>query len=543
MSDNIASTKSIHVDLSMTNVSYEKSVVEHYGIEKITNSAIVLGVTNGSISSSVNKLLSNCDELYHKPTLVKKANVEKLGEIFMDKDAINSKVSNLNNSISVKLYDSFDLFSLKHLGTFLNTPSLVNGSYLQEGFLSFIEDGKMVHYLLKDPFSFMNDTSLNLMNAFDKNVILKELDDISTKHGAGYKYYIPFELLRPKIDKGVSEGTCFKLSKHTLSITKGVSADPLFKQLFGDGSDIPNIELEELLRDRLVQNISLGLENEAYLKDRKNILFAMSRSNNKYHNETSENFGILNLLYMNGFDTSRLGSYIQIDAKNWINDSFRNSKVRAVLTCAPIMNVLNQALENPYNHIRTNLDKRLSSVSFNSKMQTGSPRVGDAYDCLHYDLDTCNKIINLHNIYGKFGKQLYLGAGQKLSLDELISEQTGVDAKKLLHEAIQFKKLNPNDTKLNKLYYNSELASEEMKHEMIDLYTNGAKNLEQISFDLSRKYGMNVSSSTISHHARKYYDALESKDFKNRREVREYYHPSEKSQNIAEKVDSQSVVV
>ena len=543
MPNDVNAVKPVFIDLSMNGIGYDKSISEHYGIEKITNSSVILNVSNGSISGSVNKLLSNCDELYHTPLLVTKSNVKKLEGLFTSKSDAEDKLLNLNNVVSVNLYDSFGLFSLKHLGALINAPSLVSSSYLQEGCLSFIEDGEMVHYLLKDPFSFMNDASLNLMNVSDKDLLIKELDDINTKHNAGYKNYVLLDSLLPKIDKGVSEGVCFKLPKRSLTITKGISSNPLFRYLFNNGSDTPNVELEELLRERSIQSISFGLENEAYLKDRKNILFAISRSNHKYNDaDASKNFGIINLLYLNGFDTSRLGSYIQIEAKNWVNSNFQNNRVRAVLTRVPLMLVLDQMLANPQSNIRTNLDKRLSSISFNSK-PNNALKIGDAYGCLNYDLDTCNKIIDLYNVYGKFGKQLYHGAVQKLYLNELINEQTTVDANKLLNEVILFKKLNPDDTRLNKLCYNSDLASIGMKQEMIDSYVHSPKSLEQLSIDLSRKYGLNVSASTISSHARKHYDALTSKEFKNRREVQEYYGISSKSADANNTIpQSQDVV-
>jgi hypothetical protein len=180
------------------------------------------------------------------------------------------------------------------------------------------------------------------------------------------------------------------------------------------------------------------------------------------------------------------------------------------------------------------LDKRLSAISFKSEPDATKSKVNGLYSELPQDLDTLNKVIDLENIYGRFPKQLYTGMTQKLTLDELIVEKTGITPKPLLEKIISFKILNPNDTQLNKLYYNSQLASDEMKQEMIDLYTSSVKSLEQISVDLGRKYGINVSKTTISNHARKHYDALESKHFKNRRDIQEYYKLLFESMNTTE---------
>jgi hypothetical protein len=538
---NTHANQSTSIGLSMDNIGYDKSIIDSYNIEKITNSAVVLNITNGSMRGSVETLLSNCDSLYHKPTFINKSDLEKLSEIFLETNSMDNRLLNLNNSVFVRLYNSFDMFSLKDVGLLLNAPSLVTGSYLKEGCISLIKNGEMTHYIVKDPFSFMIDISLNIMNPSDRGTLFDGLENMSAKHNSGVKYYVPYDLLLPKLRKGISEGTCLKLSKKVLPINKGVSHDPVFNYLFNNNSSDPNVELEELLLNRSVQNVSIVLENEAYIKNRKNILFALTRSSAEHADvDMTHNCGILNLLYLNSFDTSRLGSYIQIDAKSWINDTFRNSKVRAVLTRVPFTSILNQALSNPYNHIRTNLDRRLSNISFNSRKPINLPKIGDTYGCLSYDFDTCNKIIDLHNVYGRLGKQLYNGAIDKLNLYDLIGEKTGVDAGRVLTEAISFKKLNPDDTKLNKLCYNSDLAPEEMKREMVESYINSPKSLEQISVDLSRKYGLNVSSSTISSRARKHYDALTSKEFKNRREVQEYYHPSQESSQIVEELDSKS---
>jgi len=518
----------------MNNICYDPSIINQYGIEQVTDSAVVLNIVNNSISNSVSAVLSNCDRLYTKPTFVTKANLEKLSESCIDKHIINDKLSSLSSSVLVKLYDSFDLFSFKDLTAILTSPLFMGGSYMKPGCVSFIENGVVEHYLVKDPFVFMNDKILDPMNASDQNTICDKISLISAQHVLKNKYFIFDESLSKKLSKGVSEGTAIKLSKSVIPIVKGVSHDPIFNFIFNHNNSAGvSIDSEELLYSKSVSNIVLMLESASYLTNRKNIVCAASQlRNNTIDINSTKNFGILNLLYFSGFDMVASGASVKILANTWIDDSSYNNKVRAVLTRISLMHVLDQALANPYNYIRTKLDGRLSSLPLNSEILNSSPKKGDVYGCLSYDFDICNKIIGLHNIYGKFGKQLYNGATHKLSLDELISEKTGVDANKVLHEVIQFKKLTPNDTRLDKLCYNSELAPDEMKHEMIDLYANSAKNLEQISDDLGRKYGMSVSKSTISNYARKHYDSLESKHFKNRREVREQYNPLSASPNV-----------
>ena len=133
-----------------------------------------------------------------------------------------------------------------------------------------------------------------------------------------------------------------------------------------------------------------------------------------------------------------------------------------------------------------------------------------------YDYDTLNKIIDIKNKY--FRKH-------DTELNDLKTEEIGIkvtNIESIINNAMTLKVNNPSYSALNRINYDSRIASQKMKDEFITAYSSYEKTLKELSVDLEKKYGMYISSSTISRHARKH---LSSKglEFKNRREAKKYH--------------------
>ena len=69
-------------------------------------------------------------------------------------------------------------------------------------------------------------------------------------------------------------------------------------------------------------------------------------------------------------------------------------------------------------------------------------------------------------------------------------------------------------TNLKFARYDSNIAPKDMKQEMVEAYQNSEKSLKAIAIELSDKYGMNISSSTISKYSR------QELNVKNRKEAK-----------------------
>ncbi|MGV8141691.1 MAG: hypothetical protein ACP5NW_04605 [Candidatus Woesearchaeota archaeon] len=163
-----------------------------------------------------------------------------------------------------------------------------------------------------------------------------------------------------------------------------------------------------------------------------------------------------------------------------------------------------------------------SSVKKNNLMQ-------DIY-AIRKDVDTLEKIVSgsildperlsgiitLKNAY-------FWKSGQQLQ--DIIKEKTGIvvtDVNSLIREAMVLKVNNPRYHGITSIYYDSNIASSEMKEEFIHAYVSSDKTLKEISVDLEKRYGMHISASTISVHARKHFEN-KGVYLKNRREAKKRY--------------------
>jgi len=87
---------------------------------------------------------------------------------------------------------------------------------------------------------------------------------------------------------------------------------------------------------------------------------------------------------------------------------------------------------------------------------------------------------------------------------------------------MQLKVSNTKYTNINQINFDSNIASQDMKKEIINLYLYSNNSLKYLSYFLEKKYGMHIASSTLSVNARKYL-SIEKMIFKNRKEAKEYY--------------------
>jgi hypothetical protein len=129
---------------------------------------------------------------------------------------------------------------------------------------------------------------------------------------------------------------------------------------------------------------------------------------------------------------------------------------------------------------------------------------------------TLNKIIDITNRYKNSSLE---------RVQEVINEETGskIDSiESLLRDVMVKKTIDPEYATLKPMYYDSRIAPKDMRNEMVKLYTRSEMSLKEASLYLEKKYGMHISSSTLSKYSRK---TMESKGlkFSNRRETREYY--------------------
>jgi len=127
-----------------------------------------------------------------------------------------------------------------------------------------------------------------------------------------------------------------------------------------------------------------------------------------------------------------------------------------------------------------------------------------------------SQIINIKNKY--FWKN-------NMQLQDIIKKEIDVnvpDISSLIRDAMALKVNSPKYFGIARINYDSGIASQDMKEEFIHAYTSSEKTLKEVSQEFEKKYGMHISSSTISKNARKY---LRSKglEFKNRKEAKRYY--------------------
>jgi len=139
-----------------------------------------------------------------------------------------------------------------------------------------------------------------------------------------------------------------------------------------------------------------------------------------------------------------------------------------------------------------------------------------------YSLDYFNTVIDMKNKYfWKSGKQL----------TDLIYEERGIyvrDLTSTIKDAMRLKTTDPVYKDINRINYDSSIASKEMNDELVDSYIKSDKSLKEIASDFEKRYGMHVSVSTISVNARKTLSSR-GRDFRNRREAREFHKSSKSS--------------
>jgi hypothetical protein len=148
----------------------------------------------------------------------------------------------------------------------------------------------------------------------------------------------------------------------------------------------------------------------------------------------------------------------------------------------------------------------------------------DTQDALlqNYSKDQLNSIITKKNRY--FGGN-YHGLETALrDSGQYVSEMPIDFTLKVIMKA---KSENKKYQDLNTLYFDAKLATDDMKNEIMDSYMHSSLSLTQIGIDLEQKYGMHISSSTISRHARNYINSKYSGygvTINNRKDARNFAH-------------------
>ncbi|MBN1377470.1 response regulator transcription factor [Candidatus Woesearchaeota archaeon] len=103
------------------------------------------------------------------------------------------------------------------------------------------------------------------------------------------------------------------------------------------------------------------------------------------------------------------------------------------------------------------------------------------------------------------------------NLEKLINE--GLEAETIVKKSIEEYVKRKKSSLFRKEYYikqyRNDLASDEMKEEMVEMYRNSGKTLKEISKELTRKYSIHISASTISKYSRKKLKVKNRKEAKN----------------------------
>jgi len=110
-------------------------------------------------------------------------------------------------------------------------------------------------------------------------------------------------------------------------------------------------------------------------------------------------------------------------------------------------------------------------------------------------------------------------------LQDIVQKETHInvnDFYSLIKDAMDLKLNNSAYSGIARINYDSRIASQDMKKDFIRAYYSSNKTLKDISIDFEKKYGMYISTSTISNNARKYF-SVQGLDFRNRKEVKNYY--------------------
>lgn len=141
---------------------------------------------------------------------------------------------------------------------------------------------------------------------------------------------------------------------------------------------------------------------------------------------------------------------------------------------------------------------------------------GQKYSREQYSMEQINSVLDIkHRYFWKDESQI-----KDLVYKEKKIRLKSIDA--FVKDAMYLKVNDPGYSGIDRIDYDSRIASKEMKDELVDAYIHSDKNLKDISSGFELRYGMHVSPSTISRNARRYLSA-QGNDFKSRKEAREHY--------------------
>jgi len=153
-----------------------------------------------------------------------------------------------------------------------------------------------------------------------------------------------------------------------------------------------------------------------------------------------------------------------------------------------------------------------TKLDINLSIQTSSKSLEEKISLYEnsYTKEELNAIIKIKNNYNgrsfdKIAEEIKVKSNMNLAENSL---------EKILKGIISLKATDQDYRGLGRINFDYRLADNEMKTEMTRMYSDSDKNLNYISEELSKKYGMNVSASTISKYARN------ELKVKNRREAR-----------------------
>jgi len=156
---------------------------------------------------------------------------------------------------------------------------------------------------------------------------------------------------------------------------------------------------------------------------------------------------------------------------------------------------------------------------------TNNNAIADFNCAKQFSFNTLNEIIYLKN------KHFWKNTND---LSNLIKNTCGIEINSvdlLVRDMMVLKTMDTNYSNISSIYYDSRIAPQSMKDDIINLYLYSDKTLEYLSSFLEKRYGMHIASSTISVNARKYL-SLNGLIFKNRKDAKKYYVKNVDKNNI-----------
>jgi hypothetical protein len=181
------------------------------------------------------------------------------------------------------------------------------------------------------------------------------------------------------------------------------------------------------------------------------------------------------------------------------------------------------AKSNSKNNVKNNvktitIDDVLSNNEFKTDKIYTSNKTGNPQDKYYDNHDNYNTY--LKNIGSKKISEIIHHKNKRYNgIDELVGEYSkkyDVDAKTFIRDVAKAK-ASGRYLDTPKIYYDKNFAPEGMNKEMLKLYEYSDASLRKISGYLEKKYGMHVSTSTISKHSRKYLSKRHGHDIENRK--------------------------